>query len=68
MAWRQTLTLAFTTPTVYAQIYRQLGASDQTLMTAPDQLTSQGLGLDAYIKPGVGLTVLRNAVLGPDRS
>ncbi len=63
----RTQAVAFTAPDTYAQIYRQLGRFDQTLMTAPDQLTGQGLGLDAYIKPGFGLTVLRNAVLGAER-
>ena len=63
----RTQAVAFVQPDTYVQIYRGLGAADETLMTAPDQLSGQGLGLDAYIKPGAGLTVLRNAVLGPDR-
>ncbi|HEX9952584.1 MAG TPA: M1 family metallopeptidase [Rubricoccaceae bacterium] len=63
----RTQAVAFVQPDTYVQIYRQLGAADETLMTAPDQLSGQGLGLDAYIKPGAGLTVLRDAVLGPER-
>ncbi len=35
------------------------------LMTIPDVM--QHLGLEAYYKPGVALTLLRNNVLGPDR-
>ena len=63
----QTQAVAFVSGDTYAQIYRQLGRFDQTLMTAPDRLTVQALGLDAYIKPGAGLTVLRDYVLGPER-
>ena len=63
----QTQAVAFTRADGYIGIFRQLGRFDQTLMTAADQLSSPALGLDGYIKPGAGLTVLREAVLGEAR-
>ncbi len=63
----QTQAVGFVRPDGYTQLYRQFGRFDQTLMTAPDQLSSRGLLLDAYVKPGAGLTVLRDAVLGEAR-
>ncbi len=63
----QTQAVAFTRADGFMGLYRQLGRFDQTLMTAADQLSSPALGLDGYIKPGAGLTVLRDGVLGPER-
>jgi hypothetical protein len=36
-------------------------------MTAPDNLKESNLGLLAYAKPGEGLTMLREQILGPER-
>jgi len=37
------------------------------IMTIPDVMQSRYLGLEAYSKPGLGLYLLRNTVLGPER-
>ncbi|MEJ2541845.1 MAG: M1 family aminopeptidase, partial [Gemmatimonadota bacterium] len=41
--------------------------ADQPIMTAPDVLRRQGLGFMAYRKPGYGLILLREVVLGEER-
>jgi hypothetical protein len=44
--------------------------TDQTIepmMTAPDNLKEANLGLLAYYKPGTGLTMLRETILGKER-
>ncbi|MEM1041446.1 MAG: M1 family metallopeptidase [Bacteroidota bacterium] len=40
---------------------------DQTVATPADQIRRPSLGFLAYRKPGKGLLMLRNAVLGPER-
>ncbi|MGH7658247.1 MAG: M1 family metallopeptidase, partial [Gemmatimonadales bacterium] len=40
---------------------------DQPIMTAPDLIRRNTLGFLAYSKPGAGLRILREAVLGPER-
>jgi hypothetical protein len=42
-------------------------AADQPIMTWPDAIRPEGLGFLAYRKPGFGLILLREAVLGPER-
>ena len=42
-------------------------AADQVVATPPDRLRAQSLGWLAYRKPGKGLLILRNHVLGPQR-
>ncbi|MFN3589201.1 MAG: M1 family metallopeptidase [Spirosomataceae bacterium] len=37
------------------------------IMTIPDVIQGKNLGLMAYYKPGMGLTMLREVVLGPER-
>ena len=37
------------------------------IMTTPDVMRPRYLGLVAYSKPAVGLTLLRNTILGPER-
>ncbi len=39
----------------------------EPVMTAPDNLKESNLGLLAYSKPGEGLTLLRDVILGPER-
>ncbi|HEX8563437.1 MAG TPA: M1 family metallopeptidase [Flavobacterium sp.] len=39
----------------------------EPVMTAPDNLKESNLGLLAYSKPGEGLTLLREQILGPER-
>ncbi|MCA9738288.1 MAG: M1 family metallopeptidase [Gemmatimonadetes bacterium] len=41
--------------------------ADQPIETYPDVLRREGLGFMAYRKPGYGLILLRELVLGPDR-
>lgn len=41
--------------------------ADQPIMTYPDMLRRQGLGFMGYRKPGYGLVLLREVILGPDR-
>jgi hypothetical protein len=45
--------------------YVQSGAPQETIMTPPDRL--HDVGQLAYNKPGLGLRLLRDVVLGPDR-
>ena len=40
---------------------------DDEIMTYPDQLAGREIGWNSYTKPGAGLHLLRNAVLGPER-
>ena len=40
---------------------------DQPIMTFPDHLRREGLGFLAYRKPGFGLILLREVVLGEER-
>ena len=42
-------------------------AQDQAVMTYPDRLRPQSLGWFAYRRPGKGLLILRDYVLGPER-
>ena len=41
--------------------------SDQPIMTYPDVLRREGLGFMGYRKPGFGLILLREVILGPER-
>lgn len=45
----------------------QSGMADQPILTQPDHLRREGLGFMAYRKPGYGLIMLREVVLGPER-
>ncbi|MDP4666025.1 MAG: hypothetical protein NWS37_07290, partial [Flavobacteriaceae bacterium] len=38
----------------------------EPIISAPDNLKERNLGLLAYMKPGVGLTMLREQVLGKE--
>jgi len=40
--------------------------ADQVIMTYPDDLRPDGLGFLAYRKPGFGLVMLREVILGPE--
>ncbi|MFB6457025.1 M1 family metallopeptidase [Chitinophaga sp. Hz27] len=37
------------------------------IMTSPDVVANSYLGVSAYYKPGMGLDLLRNVILGPER-
>jgi hypothetical protein len=39
----------------------------ETVMSAPDNMKEGSIGLLAYYKPGIGLTMLREQILGKDR-
>ncbi len=41
--------------------------ADQPILTFPDNIRREGLGFLAYRKPGFGLVLLREYVLGPER-
>jgi len=50
-------------------VTKQMGSSfgDQPIMTYADRVRDDALGFLAYIKPGYGLMILRQHVLGPRR-
>ncbi len=52
-------------PNITAQMLAPI--SDQPIETQPDLLRREGLGFMAYRKPGYGLILLREVVLGPER-
>lgn len=39
----------------------------EAIMTSPDAMKEANIGIALYFKPGYGLTLLRNEILGPDR-
>lgn len=43
------------------------GENTETIFSTPDALKERNIGNDLYSKPGYGLTLLRNEILGPDR-
>jgi hypothetical protein len=50
-------------------VTKQMGSpmGNQPIMTYADRVRDQALGLLAYVKPGYGLMLLREHVLGPER-
>jgi len=50
-------------------VTKQMGSpfGDQPIMTYADRIRDDALGFLAYLKPGYGLMVLREHVLGPER-
>ncbi|MFC0181104.1 hypothetical protein SAMN04515674_11954 [Pseudarcicella hirudinis] len=46
------------------QLFRE---SAEPIMNIPDAIQANGLGYEAYYKPGVGLKLLREQILGPER-
>jgi hypothetical protein len=43
------------------------GSRTETIMLTPDAMKEGNIGLELYFKPGLGLEILRNEILGPDR-
>ena len=43
------------------------GKGTEPIMTAPDAMKEANIGIALYFKPGYGLELLRNQILGPDR-
>jgi len=43
------------------------GANSESIMNSPDALKEANIGTALYLKPGYGLELLRNEILGPDR-
>ncbi|MFM6976783.1 MAG: M1 family aminopeptidase, partial [Sphingobacteriaceae bacterium] len=39
----------------------------ETMLSAPDNMKERNIGLLCYLKPGSGLTMLRDQILGPER-
>ena len=56
-----------TTGAATADFLRQPFSADQPVMTYPDRIRPQALGWLAYRKPGKGLLLLRDVILGADR-
>ncbi len=50
-----------------ADLARQPYAQDQPITTYPDRIRSEALGWLAYRKPGKGLMLLHDVILGPER-
>lgn len=55
-----------TTP-AYVARHMDDPTADQAIVTEPDAIRRDGLGFAAYRKPGFGLVLLRDVVLGPQR-
>jgi len=51
----------------YIAAQMQAPTSDQPILTYPDLLRGDGLGFMGYRKPGFGLVLLREVILGEDR-
>ena len=51
----------------YEDYYKQLHIKVDPIMTRPDVINSNALGISAYVKPAMGLYLLRHDVLGPKR-
>ena len=58
--------VALLTPDTFVRVLDQIGER-RPILTYPDRFEGNGLGVGAYFKPGMGLKVLRDAVLGPER-
>ena len=43
------------------------GKNTEPILTAPDAMKETNIGIALYFKPGYGLELLRNQILGPDR-
>jgi hypothetical protein len=43
------------------------GEKSETIMLTPDAMKEQNIGISLYYKPGIGLALLRNEILGPNR-
>ncbi|HPA23817.1 MAG TPA: M1 family metallopeptidase, partial [Ferruginibacter sp.] len=43
------------------------GHNTEPIYSTPDALNERNIGVALYFKPGYGLTLLRNEILGPDR-
>jgi hypothetical protein len=43
------------------------GPATESIMTIPDVTSGNNLGINAYFKPGLGLELLRDEVLGPEK-
>jgi hypothetical protein len=43
------------------------GKNSETIMSTPDALAERNIGTGLYSKPGLGLTILRDYVVGPER-
>ncbi|MEO6406834.1 MAG: M1 family metallopeptidase [Ferruginibacter sp.] len=43
------------------------GAQSESIMNTPDAMREANIGASLYYKPGYGLELLRNNILGPDR-
>jgi aminopeptidase N len=62
-------TSTFKAPEISSQIaaQMQMPVADQPILNYPDGIRRSGLGLLAYFKPGYGLVLLREVILGPER-
>lgn len=51
----------------YVASYMRDSVADEPIMTEPDAIRRAGLGFAAYRKPGFGLVLLRDVILGEER-
>ncbi len=54
-------------PATYAGFASGQAANDRPLMTYPDHVPGGAVGFVLYFKPAMGLTLLREHILGPER-
>ncbi|OZC04581.1 hypothetical protein BSZ36_04240 [Rubricoccus marinus] len=54
-------------PDTFARLTGSFGSGDDEILTYADQLSGQEGGWNSYFKPGMGLSLLRTAVLGEER-
>jgi Peptidase family M1 domain len=52
-------------PTMFANA--MFGSNSESILNTPDALKEANIGMALYYKPGYGLTLLRNNILGPER-
>jgi Peptidase family M1 domain len=52
-------------PTMFVPL--MFGNGSESIMSTPDAMKEANIGMMLYFKPGYGLTLLRNNILGPDR-
>jgi len=52
---------------IQGQAHYWFGETSESIMTTPDALREANIGVALYFKPGYGLELLRNEILGPER-
>jgi hypothetical protein len=52
---------------IYTKELNLTGSDLETIMSSPDNMKEANIGVLAYYKPSLGLVILREQVLGPER-